>query len=612
MSAARPVRAGGVYGWAGRFPPAADAQPRLPSTSAEETDLPCGFRRFFLITGVTGLAADASAGGVCLTVDPHIRQRILKRVNRTNDKPSANLLSTIEWMKVARASIRKRGETNRNRFERRLVVAALCVILTVWLICAIIVRVTFSDITDRMTAAVPGSEDWHNHVQSALLPVELSFTFGGLLFLLAMLLIFVVALVSARRMMFSSEFSLKFFKSPQQQAADLAIECADIHFLDRTARRFALAVLPLLAICSLAAYLVCNYASVPDRSFLMGAYWFIPAVVGIPFFVAVRAVCRRTQRLLRRMKMLDAELHRFMSLRLLWFGRYCFVLIAATSIILLSMPVLGAPWTQHTETQLLTSGKALLARARDYAKHVSQEEFEKLSSDLAKQVEEKPLGIEHWMGLWPVGFRAIAGTAICVGAAFLLAGVLLPSVGAERKNAAGYLLWKATVTLGVALTVSVFWGLMPEMTLGGVVIYALSSLVAFGVTFIVTHVVEFGRMTVRCPYCGRSTPRRGSNCPWCGIWFDVSCRTGEAEFVIPARSDTVHHRQCPTLRRHDGSQFRTLTEAVHHRLGTGFNRALACKRCLGVNPKWEPDPVWSEVRKWVRHLGLLAVHNPTD
>lgn len=539
-------------------------------------------------------------------------QRMLTGVNRMNDKPLDAPTSAVEWMKAARATIRSRGETDIHRFERRIIVGLLCVVLAVSLVAAIIARVAFSRVADKMMAVAPDRQDWQDHVRSVLLPVELGLTFGGFLFLLAMLFIFTIALLCVRRLVFSSEFSLKFLKTPQQQAANLAIECVDIYFSSRTARRFALAVVPLLAICSLGAYLLCKCVRIPDRTFLTGAYWFIPVITGVPLFFAVRAVCGRTQRLLKGMKMLDTELHRFMSLRLLWFGRHCLILVVVASVILLSMPLPGSLWTRYVEDQLLVASEVVVTKAPDDLKRVSQEEYETRRADLVQQVKEKPLDMKHWMGLWPVGFRAIAGAAICVGAALLLAGLLLPSAGAERKNAASYLLWEAAVTLGVAITVGLFWGLMPEMTLSDILIYVLSVLVAFGLTFMVTHVVEFGRMTVRCPYCGRSSAQGGTNCPWCGVWLDVACRINEAEFTIPARSDTVHHRDCPTLRKRDGAQFRTLEEAVHHRLVTGAERAVACKRCLGVSPKWEPDPAWSRAHKWVERLNLFAVDSSTD
>ncbi len=470
----------------------------------------------------------------------------------------------------------------------------------------------FAELEQRALGVAPGRDDWQTHVRSVFLPVELSVTVGGLLFLMAMLAVFAVTLKAARRLMFSVHFEERLLRTPQQRAAGVTIDCVDLRLSNKTAVRFAVAVIPLLAICSLLAYLTCKYCSVSDRAFSAAVYWFIPAIIAFPLFLAVRAVCRRTQKVLGRMRMLDADLHRFMALRLLWFLRHCLVLMAIAAIILLLMPIPGAIWTRSVEQQLLASGRSLYTEAPEDLKRLSQEEFEERWVELARQSESTPLDVQHWMKLWPVGFRLIAGTTVCVGATLLLAGLLLPSVGAERRNAGRYLLWEATITLLVAVAVSLFLGLLPAMTPGAIALFVLSSLLAFGLTFLVTRIVEFGRITVRCPYCGRSITGSAANCPWCGIWLHVGCRIGEGEFVIPTRSDTVHHHECPTLRKHDGLLFMSLADAVNGRLEASDDRVTACKRCLGVNPVWEPDPVWSSFDRWARRLRLLSSSNVTE
>ena len=86
--------------------------------------------------------------------------------------------------------------------------------------------------------------------------------------------------------------------------------------------------------------------------------------------------------------------------------------------------------------------------------------------------------------------------------------------------------------------------------------------------------------------------------------MDEANRDSPAEYIVPEGSDIVHLRTCPTLRSGNGKSFRRLELAVLDRIGSSRDRVVACKRCLGMNPAWEPDPLWISVEEWYNRLEL--------
>jgi len=529
----------------------------------------------------------------------------MKNLAKHHDRDSTSIIDLIGNMK---AIIHKKASDDRNKFERCLLLVVFILFFIIWLIAAIISRVVFSGLATRAMTIAPNRVDWQCHVHDSLLPIEIVVTAGGLGFVVIIFIIFAVILILTRYLVFPIKFSELLLVTPQQKAADVVIECVDLYFSARVVKRFILTVTPMLVVISLFLYLMCHYSDVPNRSFLLGAYWFIPGIIGIPLFLAVRSTCMRTQKILKRMKMLDTDFHRFLAIRLLWFARHFFVLVVAASTILLLMPLVGATWTRTAEKQMLSSLHTLFTEAPEDLRQVSEDEFAAKWSEIVRQSEENPLGIKHWMGIWPVGWRIIAGAAMCVGAALLLSGILLPSADSDRRNAVTYIFWEAMLAIGISVAITAFCGLMPKMPLGQIGIYVVSSLIAFCITFILSHIVEFGSKQERCPYCGRAFKCGGINCPWCGIWLNEAKRNAISEFLISEGSDIVHHRACPTLRGGKSQTYERLEMAVYDRLHNSFNRCKACKRCLGINPAWEPDPVWTLVRKWSNRVRIVSSH----
>jgi len=525
-------------------------------------------------------------------------------------KTKKTALSGVEWIADSESRLRKRFSTIRRRHDRRFLAIMLIAVLLIGVVVTGLAHLEFSSLAQRGYSIAPSRADWQAHVDGWRWTLEANLVLGGLGFLLAVYLVFAGAYLAIRLVVVPQGLRGRLLTSPAQRSADLVIDCVDLHFSGRVTSRFFVVTVGLVGIVSLLAFLCCRLLSVKQEHFLRGAYWFFPVGIGLPFAWAVRSIYGRTQRVLAQMKMLDADVRRFLSLRFLWFVRSCLVLVVSAAAVVWWMPYAGGTWTHWGEKKILACERALFLGAPQDIKKASLGEFDAQWRDKCARTAREPLSVDHWKrAFWPAAWRALLGAILCVTAIMLVAGIVVPKAGTEWRHPWSGIACAFVITLAVSSVVGAFWGLSPRWELNGVIGYGLASLVAFCLTYVAVTLVDLGRRKSTCPYCSRTSETQGDNCAWCGVRLDIALREGPGEFLVSKLHGVAHHRECSATMSGAGdnwSRYGSLSAAMQANESRWPDRIRACRRCLGVNPTWGADPAWTAARKWVRKLGLCG------
>jgi hypothetical protein len=366
----------------------------------------------------------------------------------------------------------RRGSEELQRVQWRVIMSMILIVLVAFIPAAIAAHVIFRGISEKMTSLAPSRIDWEMHVRGKILPIEITFTLGMLFFALSVIAMFYVSLAISRRLKSPTRMHAKILVTPQQKAASAIINCTDLYSSGNTARKFLILTAYSLGVVSSVLFINYLYNGLSENFFMEWSYWFMPSVFGIPLVLAVRSICSRVQDILDRMRMTDMDLHRFLAVRLLCFFRSLMGFVFIASVILLLMPIVGAMWTRTVEKQTLSSLHSLVVDAPDDFKKLSRDELEEKWRGLSREWDKSSLGIEHWKGIWPFGFRVISGASICICAVMLISGIMIPSANSGRKNSVFYIAFEFSLAGFVSVAATVVCGLMPTMTASEVFFYS--------------------------------------------------------------------------------------------------------------------------------------------
>lgn len=512
------------------------------------------------------------------------------------------------WVAEADRRLDTRMSERFASFHERVALWLLFGVIGFGLIGTVVVHVAFGQLIADMSARIPNRSDWTAHVRSSLRGLEWSVLWRGWLALLAMYLLSGGLIVLRGRIGAPKRLCRRILKSPRRQAAAFVLSCLDSQSFGRVGKKFFIVLVLSVMAVSAIALLSCKIWDVSREVYLRGASLFFPVAISVPFGIAAASIFALCRKLLGRIEMADAEVRRFYTVRLLEMAQSVVVFLMILTIIVGVFPYVGGAWTYASQGQMVKWADSLVQGAPADLVESRRDEIAQGLERLRSDLQEHPLGVEHWRELiWPELFRAVSGTTLCIAAILLFIGLVMPRAQSEWHRPLQGLASMFGLGLVLSTVAGLFFGYAPGWGVVRIAGYVTAFLVVFMLTYVVSFILDAGRRLRTCPYCERSYETDWRNCPLCGINFDVSSRSGEGEFLVSGGSDVVHHRSCALCRlpsAADWRPFKSLPEALAACSPDWRETAKPCQRCLGLDPRWKGDPVFEAARRWAHRLSL--------